>query len=296
MESNELRIFRAVAQTGSITKAAQALGYVQSNVTARIRQLESELNTQLFYRQRGMVLTPTGEKLLAYAEKIIYLLDEADKAINDYCDPSGSLSIGANHTISALRLPEILSQYHKAYPKVDLSLITSDSDELIYKVNHFQLDGAFVKSLSFSNENIERELVFEENLVLISSPEYKEVSDLYSRPFLMASTGCPNRTQLENWLRTKGVLNIRYMEFNNLNSIIEGVMADLGASFVPQSTIEEYEKKGLLKSFTAPAQYSITRTYFIRRKDSLMTSALSKFIEMIEKNTPYEKLLKEEVL
>lgn len=69
MESSELRIFRAVAQAGSITKAAQALGYVQSNVTARIQQLESDLNTQLFYRQRGMILTPTGEKLLAYAEK-----------------------------------------------------------------------------------------------------------------------------------------------------------------------------------------------------------------------------------
>lgn len=61
MESNELRIFRTVAQTGSITKAAKALGYVQSNVTARIQQLESDLNTQLFYRQRGMILTPTGE-------------------------------------------------------------------------------------------------------------------------------------------------------------------------------------------------------------------------------------------
>lgn len=57
MESNELRIFQAVAHEGSITKAAKTLGYVQSNVTARIQQLEVELKTQLFYRQRGMVLT-----------------------------------------------------------------------------------------------------------------------------------------------------------------------------------------------------------------------------------------------
>ena len=86
MESNELRIFRAVAQEGSITKAAQTLGYVQSNVTARIKQLEAELKTQLFYRQRGMLLTPTGEKLLIYAEKILHLLDEADIALNDSYD------------------------------------------------------------------------------------------------------------------------------------------------------------------------------------------------------------------
>lgn len=290
MESNELRIFRAVAQTGSITKAAQALGYVQSNVTARIQQLEAELKTQLFYRQRGMVLTPNGEKLLTYAEKIISLLDEADKALNDSLEPSGSLAIGANHTISSLRLPEILALYHKAYPKVDLSLITSQSEELVYKVNHFQLDGAFVKLGSFNDDNIVKELVFEENLVLISSLKYNNIKDLCSKPFLMNTMGCPNRIQLESWLKSEGVCNVRYMEFNNLDSIVEGVIADLGASCVPQSAIKEYEERGLLKSFSIPSQYSITKTFFIRRKDSLMTSALAKFIEMIELKTPYMAL------
>lgn len=290
MESNELRIFRAVAQTGSITKAAQALGYVQSNVSARIQQLEYDLKTQLFYRQRGMILTPTGEKLLAYAEKIIYLLDEAHKALNDSCDPFGNLSIGAVHTVSSIRLPEILSQYHRAYPKVDLSLITSQSDELIYKVKHFQLDGAFVKAPSLSDKNIVSELVFEETLVLISNSKYTKMEDLYSKPFLMSTTGCPNRTQLENWLKSKRIYNIRYMEFNSLNSIIEGVMADLGASFVPKSTIEDYEEKGLLKSFSVPEKYNTTRTFFIRQKDSLMTNSLSKFIEMIELNTSYKRI------
>ena len=290
MESNELRIFRAVAQAGSITRAAQTLGYVQSNVSARIQQLEYDLKTQLFYRHRGMILTPTGEKLLAYAEKIIYLIDEASNALNDSCDPSGNLSIGAAHTISAIRLPEILAQYHRAYPKVDLSLIASQSDELIYKVKHFQLDGAFVKTPSLSDENIVSELVFEETLVLISNSKYTKMEDLYSKPFLMSTTGCPNRTQLENWLKSKGIYNIRYMEFNNLNSIIEGVMADLGASFVPKSTIEDYEEKGLLKSYPVPEKYNTTRTFFIRRKDSLMTSSLSKFIEMIELNTSYKRI------
>ncbi|NNU74393.1 LysR family transcriptional regulator [Clostridium estertheticum] len=291
MESNELRIFKAVAQEGSITKAAATLGYVQSNVTARIKQLESELKTQLFYRQRGMILTPTGEKLLVYAEKIIHLFDEANIALNDSVDPSGSLCIGANNTISSIQLPDILSQYHKAYPKVDLSLITSQSDELINKVLHFQIDGAFVKSLSFSDNNIVKELVFEENLVLISSPEYNDLEAVCSNPFLMNSVGCPNRLQLENWLKLKGITKIRFMEFNNLNSIIEGVIADLGASFVPKSAIKEYEERGLLRSFPIPSKFSTTKTFFIRHKDSLKTSALSKFIEMIELKTPYNAVI-----
>ena len=289
MESNELKIFRVVAQKGSITKAAQALGYVQSNITARIQQLEAELNTQLFYRQRGMLLTPTGERLLSYAEKIIYLLDEADKAIKDSTDTSGSLAIGVSSNMSSIRLPDLLAKYHKTYPKVDLSLVTDQSCELINKIKHFQLDGAFVKTLWINDDNIEKELVFQEKLVLISHPMYTDIEDICNMPFLMNTKGCPNRIQLEDWLKSKGIYNIRYMEFNDLNSIIEGVMADLGASFVPESSIKEYKKKGLIKSFVIPNKYNVTRAFFIRRKDSLKTNSLSKFMELIELNTPYKK-------
>ena len=70
MESNDLRIFKTVALAGSITKAAQSLGCVQSNVTVRIQQLEKELTTQLFYRQHGMILTPAGKKLLTHTVQI----------------------------------------------------------------------------------------------------------------------------------------------------------------------------------------------------------------------------------
>jgi LysR family transcriptional regulator, cell division regulator len=287
MESNELRIFWAVAHEGSITRAAQTLGYVQSNVTARIQQLEAELKTRLFYRQHGMVLTPVGERLLPYAEQILHLIDEAHKTLSNSIEPSGRLSIGANHTVSSLHLPKILSKYHKTYPNVDLSLITGPAEELIHKVLHFQVDCAFVKSLSFDDCSLVEELVFEENLVLISSPENDDIQTVCSKPFLMNTIGCPNRTQLENWIKSKGICNIRFMEFNNLESIIDGVIAGLGVSFVPHSTIQKYEESGLLRSFSIPPQYSATKTFLIRHKDSLMTSTLLKFIEMVESETPY---------
>jgi len=292
MESNDLRIFKAVAEEKSITKAAQTLGYVQSNVTARIQQLEAELKTQLFYRKSGMILTPAGEKLLPYATQILHLLDESKKALDDSDKPSGRLSIGVNHTASALELPQILSEYHKSYPYVDLSLTTAYADELINKILHFQLDGAFVKSSFFMDDNIVEELLYEENLVLISAPVNKDIRTVCSKEFLMNTIGCPNRANLEKWLITEGISNIRYMEFNNLDSIIEGVIADLGVSFVPQSAIQEYEAKGLLKSFSIPKQYSTSKIFFIRHKDTLMTSALAKFIDMIKSKTPYQPIIR----
>ncbi|AFM39645.1 transcriptional regulator [Desulfosporosinus acidiphilus SJ4] len=285
MESGDLRVFRAVAQEGSITKAAHKLGYVQSNVTARIQQLEAELKTPLFYRQHGMILTPDGEKLLPHAIKILQLLNEAEKELTDSNTPTGRLSIGTSYYISSLKLPEMLSQYHKEYPNVDLSLITSNVDDLIYKILQFKLDGAFVKGRSIHHENIAEELVYEENLVLIANPAYSELKTICCKPFLMNTAGCPNRKSLEKWLQAEGICNIRYMEFNNLDSIIEGVVADLGASFVPHSSIRTYEEKGLLKSFPVPPQYSTAKIFFIRHKETVMTSALVKFIEKVKDMT-----------
>jgi DNA-binding transcriptional LysR family regulator len=294
MESNELRVFRAVAQEGSITRAAQLLGYVQSNVTARIQQLEAELKTSLFYRHHGMVLTSDGEKLLFYAEQILHLFDEAQKALSDTAEPAGNLAIGANQAISSVNLPQILSRYHQTYPKVDLSLLVAQTDALVQKVLHFEIDCAFVKSLSFDDPNLLEELVYEENLVLIAHPKHSDIQAVFSEPFLMNTRGCANRLQLENWIRSKGHCDVRFMEFNNLNSIIDGVIADLGASFVPQSAIAEYEKSGLLRSFAVPPPYGLMKTFLIRHKDSLMTSALRQFIEMIQDNTAYHPVMPEE--
>ena len=109
MESGDLRIFQCVAQEGNLTKAASKLGYVQSNVTARIRHLEAEVGTKLFIRHnRGMTLSPAGEMLMSYADKIIGLLNDASNALQATSAPSGPLRIGSTQTAAAVRLPELL--------------------------------------------------------------------------------------------------------------------------------------------------------------------------------------------
>ncbi len=93
MESLELRIFREVAYTKSISKTAENMGYVQSNITAHFKKLEGELNTTLFIRHsKGVTLTKVGEKLLYQAEKIISLLSDGSKKLCGFSAPSGKFS------------------------------------------------------------------------------------------------------------------------------------------------------------------------------------------------------------
>lgn len=82
MDAADLRVFEAVARLGGMSRAALELHTVQSNVTARIRVLEDDLGTPLFERSsRGTALTPAGRRLLPYAERVRFLLEDARRAI-----------------------------------------------------------------------------------------------------------------------------------------------------------------------------------------------------------------------
>jgi DNA-binding transcriptional LysR family regulator len=82
MDLAALRIFKAVAEQGGITKAAATLHRVQSNVTTRVKQLEERLGTKLFNRQgRKLVLSSEGKVLLAYADRLLRLASEAQAAL-----------------------------------------------------------------------------------------------------------------------------------------------------------------------------------------------------------------------
>ena len=84
MDLQALRYFRIVAREGSFSQAAQKLNYAQSNLSTKIRQLEGELETPLFRRHaHGVTLTEKGESLLAYADRLVHLLEEAESVVRD---------------------------------------------------------------------------------------------------------------------------------------------------------------------------------------------------------------------
>ncbi|MFC5471076.1 LysR family transcriptional regulator [Cohnella suwonensis] len=281
MESAELRIFQAVAREGTITKAAEKLGYVQSNVTARIRQLETELGTALFHRHnRGMILSSAGKTLLDYADKIVGLLDEATKAVSWSDKPGGPLAIGSTQTAAAVRLPKLLASFHREHPDVSLSLTTSHSQGLIDKVLRYELDGAFI-GCSCNHPVLRSMHAFDEELVIVAPPAVRDLPDALKKPVLVFSIGCSYREVLESWLETTGRDRTATMEFGTLEAIIGGVGAGLGISLMPRSVSGKLEKDGTLRAFSLPPSFAHMRTEFITRKDAAMSRALEAFIGTI---------------
>src|SRR2546429_648015 len=132
MELSDLLTFSTVARLGGITRAADELNTVQSNVTQRVKALEAEIGTALFERHsRGMTLTGAGKRLLPYAQRMTALSREAVLAARDDGEPKGPLVIGSMETTAAVRLPPLLADFHRNFPAVRLSLRTATTADLV---------------------------------------------------------------------------------------------------------------------------------------------------------------------
>lgn len=144
MDLTALEIFRAVAQEGSVTRAAERLGRVQSNVTTRVQQLEEQLGATLFLREgKRMVPTPAGESLRGYADRLLALAEEARQSVHPH-EPGGRLRLGAMESTAAARLPQPLAQLHAQWPGLVLELSTAPSRQLVEQVLAHQIDCALV--------------------------------------------------------------------------------------------------------------------------------------------------------
>jgi DNA-binding transcriptional LysR family regulator len=284
MDLQTLKVFQTVAKLGSISQAARELQYAQSNITMKIQQLETELQTTLFYRHnRGTVLTAKGSMLLTYTEKIFHLIEETKNVMNDVQTPKGPLIIGSMETTAAVRLPAIFSKYLKDYPDVDLTLKTGSTEENILGVLQYELDGAFVAGPIENSELIQKE-VFDEELVLVTDtihPPISTIKDIQKGTLLVFRTGCSYRERLEQWFRTERVMPKKIMEFGTLDGIIGCVSAGLGISMLPLSVVAKQIQEGTLRQHSLPNPFGKVKTIFIYRKDKYVPSPLLKFLYML---------------
>jgi DNA-binding transcriptional LysR family regulator len=135
-----LRAFTAVVETGSVTEAAAMLSLTQAAVSQQIKRLEELFDKPMFLRkQRKLVLSPDGERLLTFAQKLIALNDETWRAM---AAPAfdGEVRVGVPYDLVARFLPKVLRRFDKRFPNVRVSLLTSSSRILCDALGRGELD------------------------------------------------------------------------------------------------------------------------------------------------------------
>jgi len=130
LDWDRVRIFYAVAQAGSFTRASDRLSLSQSAISRQISALEDDLGVALFHRHaRGLLLTEQGERLLTTAREMAKLMASTQNALGELRnDAAGHLTINTTVGLGTVWLVSQLPEFRKRYPDITLSLVVTDSD------------------------------------------------------------------------------------------------------------------------------------------------------------------------
>lgn len=263
MESLELRIFIEVAHSASISKAADKMGYVQSNITSHIKKLETELATQLFVRHnKGVSLTKDGERLLYAAEKIITMLDETAHRFNN---KEHTFRIGTTQTIANAILPKCIIKFHKHFPNTPISIQTYSHDSLMNNNSQEKIDCILTNRLQILDNY---PLIFElpESLRIITPSTCQSLDDIEQLPVIVNSNEhCPYRELLLKWYYNQCTTPPKIIEFDTIDAILNMVKTGGGISLLPITVLNQSTE---INRFNVNNKNSYIRMYQVNNKFS----------------------------
>lgn len=150
LESDLMRSFLAVADSGSVTAAAERLFRTQSAVSLQVKRLEENLGQPLFERQaRGVALTPRGEQLVPYARRVVALLDEAAIALREK-PLVGPVRVGIPDEYSDTILPRALAAFDERHEGVQVTVRCDHSEAQMRALDADELDLAIIYDWSYT--------------------------------------------------------------------------------------------------------------------------------------------------
>ena len=261
MEDHKLRVFCAVAETKSFSKASEVIHLTQPAVSLQIQAMEELYETRLFDRSGNSInLTPAGEILYKRAKEILALYAEAQQNISEITGAiKGSLSIGASSTIGNYLLPHIIAAFKKKVPQVNISLVVSNTKTITERLNAGEIDIALVEG-DVSKQRFSVETLISDELVVIMSPahpwaERRNVPaiDLTKEPIIMREEGSGTRQIILKHLDEHGIkldqLKIALV-MGSTEAIKGAVEEGLGVSIVSGWAARKNLKQGLIKTTT----------------------------------------------
>lgn len=293
MEIRHLQTFLTIVELGGFTKAAEHLGYAQSTITAHIQILENELGKPLFDRLgKKIVLTNVGNDLVPYAIQMLSLYKEIMNITSEENGVSGDLIIGAGESLSIYRLGEILKEYKKSFPKVNIILKNSICKDLRSKLYSGELDIIFTIEPEIMDANLVVKNLKDECMIIIGAPDAdlgflstKYENELVRESIIFSEKECSFRTAFENYLEHKKVKYLNPLELSSIEAIKKCVMNGLGISFLPFYTVRNEIKEGSLKMIEVKEPLSKFKTQLAYHKNKSISLPMRKLIEITYKHS-----------
>ncbi len=286
------KVFYHVVKSGSISKASQELYISQPAVSQSVRQLESKLGGQLFYRTpKGITMTPEGQVLFKYIEQGYNMMMLAETKFFEAINlDAGVIRIGASDmTLKYFLLPH-LEEFHKMYPKVRIKVTNGTTPETIAALKSGLIDIG-VASLPMGEDNslavveaMEIQDCFVSNYRYGALAEQEiSLEELSTYPIIMLEKNTGTRRYIEDYLSRHSVSIIPEIELATSDLLVQFARRGLGISCVVRNFAEEYISNGSLFELQLKERINPRKIGVIKLQGVPLTTAANRFMDLLQK-------------
>ncbi|WP_059173672.1 selenium metabolism-associated LysR family transcriptional regulator [Bacillus sp. FJAT-27445] len=258
MDFHQLFVFTKVVEHKSFSKAAEEIFLSQSTVSSHIQSLEKMLNVSLFDRVgRENILTPHGERLYQWAQKLLLLKDEALLDLNEgMAEFRGTIRMAASSVPGQFLIPKMVKEFRAEYPAATFNISQFPSRVVADKVLQGSVDVG-VLGEKYENEKLKYIPLLKEKLVLVTSTDIKfsgaiNIHDVKNYPFVMRHSDSGTNSMLERFLKKGGIqkeqLNIiAYTDSGQ--SLIQFVRQGIGISIMSEIAARDYAEHNMVNVY-----------------------------------------------
>ncbi|CAE6935578.1 MULTISPECIES: LysR family transcriptional regulator [Pseudomonas] len=253
MTLRQIRHFIAVAETGSISAAAQAVFISQSTLTLAIQQLEEEIGVSLFNRHaKGMSLTHQGHQFLRQAHLILATVDNAKRSLQQSTDTvAGSLTIGVTSLVAGYYLADLLTRFQRAYPNVEIRVLEDERPYIEHLLVSGEIDvGVLILSNLEDRHALQTEVLTHSPLRLWLPPQHAlleldsiSLADIVSEPLIQMNVDEMGLNAQRIWSGAGLQPNIT-LRTGSTEAVRSLVAAGLGISIQPDMTYRPWSLEG----------------------------------------------------
>ncbi len=290
---NALRLFRKVAELGSMTRAADALFVTQPAVSKAIRLLERSVGLPLVGRTgRAVHLTEAGLILAAHADRVFNAAADAREAMWAISGlTQGRLVIGASTTIGNYLVPRLLGAFHAAYPAISLQARIGNTQAILDDLDVFRIELALIEG-PIDDPGLTSLPLATDELVLLLPPGHPwsdrasvALPELQGAPFLPREHGSGTRQVVDRVLAAYEVTPAIAMELGHSEAIKGAVAAGLGVSILSRWCVRAELDRATLISRPFDGLRITRELLMVRRADDRPSPALVRFIELLARET-----------
>lgn len=240
-------IFLKVCETGSFSKAAEALNYTQSGISQMMAGLEEELGITLFARgKKGVILTDNGTQLIPYIQEMVNQKDKLRQAAFDINNKvAGKLRIGSFSSVTALRMPDVIHFFKEHYPEVEVEILDGNYDEIRDWIMHGQVDCGFLSSIVA--DDLKFYPLWKDRLCAVvqeghplAARESVTLEELSEYPFIIETPGCDN--DIKHLLERASLMPKVSYSFRDDTLIMAFVKSGLGVTISQEMVLHAFAR------------------------------------------------------